>query len=198
MLSLEIRPVEYFDENSEEFYFAFPWAPKVRVESNKSFVLQLEHSLLSLSRWEEKWKIPFLVDEPKKTTEQLIDYIRFMTLTKNVPRELYNFLSNEEMAEIISYIDDPHTATWFSEGDKKDQKNGKKPQIITAEIIYYWMTTQNIPWDPTERWHLNRLLTLIRVFSIKNTPKETKSQKELSRDFAKAKAARRAAKAKRK
>ena len=196
MLTLEIKQIEYYDENGEEFYFAFPWSPSKKEKKDQVFILQLEHSLLSLSRWEEKWKIPFLVEEPKKTTEQIIDYIRLMTITRNVPNDLYNYLSDTDILRITQYIDDPHTATWFSDDNKKDQKSGKKPDIITAEIIYYWMTVQNIPWDPTEKWHLNRLLTLIRVFNIKNAPKEKKNNKELSQEFSRIKAARRAARAK--
>ena len=194
MLQLEIKPIEYFDESSEEFFYAFPWDPKTRVESDAVFTLKLEHSLLSLSRWEEKWKIPFLLNDPKKTNEQAIDYVRFMTLTKNVPAGLYDNLTNEQVEKISEYIDDPHTATWFSKDDKKGTSG--KQRIITAEIIYYWMLAYNIPWDPVEKWHLNRLMTLIRVCSIENTPKKKQSKAEVQDEYRKIKAARRAAKKK--
>lgn len=193
MLQLVIRPQEYFDENRGIFYYAFPWAPKKEVFENDFFTVQLEHSLLSLSRWEEKWKIPFLGNEPEKTAEQTLDYIRCMTITKNIPEGFYESLSQSYINQITEYISDSHTATWFSEEDPDPAKKGGKPQIITAEIIYYWMTAQQIPWDPTEKWHLNRLLTLIRVCSIKNTPPKKKSKREANEDFRRAKAARRAA-----
>lgn len=196
MLQLKILPEECYDEDRECFYSAYPWAPKTPVDSNKPFVLLLEHSLLSLSRWEEKWKVPFLVDEPAKTTDQVLDYIRLMTLTKNVPTEVYKTLTQDQINTIIEYIEDSHTATWFSDEPDFAKSNGptkKTSNVITAEIIYYWMIAQQIPWDPAERWHLNKLLTLIRVCSIKNAPPKKKNQKELRNEFARAKAARRAA-----
>lgn len=199
MLQLKILPEDCYDEERECFYSAYPWAPKMSVDPDKPFVLLLEHSLLSLSRWEEKWKIPFLVTEPAKTTEQVLDYIRLMTLTKNVPPELYNTLSQDHVNTIIDYIEDAHTATWFAEDVDLNKLNGPtktKSNVITAEIIYYWMIAQQIPWDPAERWHLNKLLTLIRVCGIKNTPPKKKNQKELRSEFARAKAARRAARKK--
>lgn len=195
MLQLELKPVECFDEKSNVFYYAYPWAKDAPVQAGKVFKIQLEHSLLSLSRWEEKWKIPFLVNEPEKTLEQILDYIRFMTLTKNVPDSVYYSFSQEQIAQITSYIEDSHTATWFSErGTKKGSKGGKE-QIITAEIIYYWMIANNIPWDPGERWHLNKLLTLIRVCSIENSPKKKQSKAEIADEYRRIKTARRAAKA---
>ena len=193
MLHLTIGPKEYFDENRGVFYYAFPWAPTKEVSKTESFGVQMEHSLLSLSRWEEKWKIPFLEKEPEKTMEQTLDYIRCMTITKNVPEKFYESLSQSDLNKITEYISDSHTATWFSEEDPDPSKKGGKRQIITAELIYYWMIAQQIPWDPTERWHLNKLLTLIRVCSIKNTPPKKKTKRESQEDFRRAKAARRAA-----
>lgn len=195
MLQLDIAPVECFDDKKQEFYYAFPWDPTTKVKPEQRYTVQLEHSLLSLSRWEEKWEIPFLVEEPKKTTEQVLDYIRFMTLTKNVPPGFYTSLSPSDVTRITDYIQAKHTATWFSEEDDPNAKRGK-PQIVTAEVIYYWMISQQIPWDPCEKWHLNKLMTLIKVCTVKNKLPEKKNQKQLSSEFARVKAARRAARAK--
>lgn len=195
MLQLEFRPVEFYNEDREEFLYAFPWDPKTEVKSTEVFTLRLEHSLLSLSRWEEKWKVPFLVDDPPKTSEQTLDYVRFMTLTKNVPANVYDYLTTDQVSKISEYIDDSHTATWFS--DKSERKGpAGKSRIITAEIIYYWMLAYNIPWDPGERWHLNKLLTLIRVCSIENSPKKKQTKAETAEEYRRIKAARRAARAK--
>lgn len=195
MLLLELKPLEYFDEDSNAFFYAYPWAKSTPVPKDQVFKIQLEHSLLSLSRWEEKWKVPFLVQEPEKTTDQILDYIRFMTLTKNVPSGVYHSFTQDQIEQITSYIEDSHTATWFSERATGNGPHGKQ-QIITAEIIYYWMIVNNIPWDPAERWHLNKLLTLIRVCSIENSPKKKQSKAEIANEYRQIKAARRAARKK--
>lgn len=124
----------------------------------------IEHSLVSLSKWESKWHTPFLSDKPK-TMEQSIDYIRCMTITQNVDQNLYRQITQPVMDDINAYIEDPMTATWFN--NKDDKKPGK--EVITAELIYYWMIAFNIPVD-CQKWHLNRLLTLIRVCDIKSQP----------------------------
>ncbi len=191
MLQLEFEPTEFYDEMKEEFFYAFPWDPSVKVKPGEVFTLRLEHSLLSLSRWEEKWKIPFLSNDPEKTSGQTTDYIRFMTLTKNVPPKLYDCLTPDQVDQITRYIDDSHTATWFSEPSKKESSKGKA-RVITAEIIYYWMLVYNIPWDPAEKWHLHKLLTLIRVCSIENSPKKKQSRAEIADEYRRIKAARRA------
>lgn len=195
MLSLELKPVECYDEVRNTFYYVYPWAEDEPVAETSVFKIQLEHSLLSLSRWEEKWKVPFLVKEPEKTLEQTLDYIRFMTITKNVPSGVYTSFTQDQIDKITSYIEDSHTATWFSEKGGQNGPHGK-PRIITAEIIYYWMIINNIPWDPAERWHLNKLLTLIRVCSIENSPKKKQSKAEVADEYRRIKAARRAARAK--
>lgn len=192
MLLLNLEPVECFDEASNAFYYAYPWADKVPVAKDQVFKIQLEHSLLSLSRWEEKWKVPFLVKEPEKTSEQIMDYIRLMTITKNVPEGVYTTFSTDQINRIINYIEDSHTATWFSERAVSGYSKGVKERIVTAEIIYYWMIVNNIPWDPAERWHLNKLLTLIRVCSIENSPKKKQSRAEIANEYRQIKAARRA------
>lgn len=173
MLQITIPPVELWDERTQQFLIM------------EETTLQLEHSLVSLSKWESKWNKPFLTKKAK-TNEETIDYIRCMTLTKNVRPEVYYCLTNDNFKQINDYIDAPMTATTFSE-DKSGKTNR---EIITSEIIYYWMIAQNIPPE-YQKWHLNRLLTLIRVCNIKNTPPKKMSAKETARQYAAMNAARR-------
>lgn len=164
---------EGWDNEKKEFI-----EPKVQV-------LQLEHSLISLSKWESKWCKPFLTNEDK-TIEETLDYIKFMTLTPNVSPDVYSHITRANMKEINDYIEAPMTATTFS-----DNKNSKgKREIITAELIYYWMIALNIPFE-CQKWHLNKLLTLIRVCNIKNAPPKKKSLKETNKDYEALNAARR-------
>ena len=162
-----------WDEEKEEFV-----TPKFQI-------LQLEHSLVSLSKWESKWCTPFL-SKRDKTAEEIMDYIKFMTLTKNVNPDIYNHLTSDNIAEINGYIEAPMTATTFS-----DDKSGKASrEIVTAELIYYWMIALNIPFE-CQKWHLNRLLTLIKVCNIKNSPPKKMSKREAARRNAQLNAARR-------
>lgn len=151
MLEIVVPGTEYWDESKQEF---------VNINTQK---LRLEHSLVSLSKWEMKWNKPFL-NSKDKTHEEIIDYVRCMTLTQNVNPNIYYAITSENIERINAYIDAPMTATTFSE------KNlGRSREIITSELIYYWMIAQNIPFE-CQKWHLNRLLTLIRVCNIKNAP----------------------------
>lgn len=161
MLRIIIPGGELWDERNNEFIFA------------KGQTLQLEHSLVSLSKWESKWCKPFLSSEAK-TTEETIDYIKCMTVTQNVKPELYNFLNNEHITMVNDYISAPMTATTFS----KDMPGGRNREIVTAELIYYWMIALNIPFE-CQKWHLNRLLTLIRVCNIKNTPPKKMNKRQI-------------------
>lgn len=154
-------------------------------EANSEFVISkeqklvLEHSLVSLSKWESKWCKPFL-SRQEKTTEETIDYIRCMTLTQNVNPKVYNFLTDENIRDVNAYIEAPMTATWFSNSNTGKQNR----EQITAELVYYWMIALNIPFE-CQKWHLNRLLTLIRVCEIKNSPPKKMSRREiLSRNAA--------------
>ena len=152
MLQIVVPAGEVFDEATNTFY------------STNECVLELEHSLVSLSKWESKWCKPFL-DKKEKTQEETIDYVRQMTLNDNVPSSVYLCLTNENLNDILNYINAPMTATWFSEDECKKPNS----ETVTAELIYYWMIALNIPFE-CQKWHLNRLLTLIRVCNIKNAP----------------------------
>ena len=163
--------------------------PEEFIEFDKPTHLQLEHSLLSISKWESKWHKPFIGNSltPPKTNEELIDYIRCMTLTQKIDPQVYLGINNDVLQKVTAYIEDSMTATTFS-----DEHNKKfNSEIITAEIIYYWMVTLNIPFE-CQKWHLNRLLTLIEVCSIKNQPPKKMSRNELLRNNRELNAARRA------
>ena len=151
----------------------------------KEQTLQLEHSLVSLSKWESKWRKPFL-SKDNKTDEEILDYIKCMTITQNVPPETYLRLTMDNIKEINAYIDSPMTATTFS--DHKTGKSGR--EIVTSELVYYWMIALNIPFE-CQKWHLNRLLTLIRVCELKNAPPKKRSKRDIMSNNAALNAARR-------
>lgn len=163
MLTITIPEGHLFDEENQIFI------------DTKETTLQLEHSLISVSKWESKWKKSFL-SNPDKSAEEVVDYIRCMTVNQNVDPNVYLVVTGSIMNEVNEYINDTMTATFFSE--RKGQ-NGYKKEIITSEVIYYWMIAQNIPME-CQKWHLNRLLTLIKVCSIKNTPPEKRSKQNKS------------------
>lgn len=161
MLQITIPAREYFDENTQEF----------RMHGRQT--LNLEHSLLSIKKWESKWKKPFLAREPK-SFEESIDYVRCMTLNQNVDPEVYYGLTRQLFEKINNYIEDPMTATWFNDQQKK--KTGGP--VITAELIYYWMVAFQIPFE-CQKWHLNSLLTLIHICEIKNAPSKKMKKKDI-------------------
>lgn len=161
MLRITIPSAEFWDEEKEEFIYT------------KEQTLQLEHSLVSVSKWESKWLRPFL-SKQEKTFEETIDYVRTMTLTQNVDPGVYQYLTNGNIEEINRYIEAPMTATRFFD----EKGGGTNREQITAEIIYYWMVAFNIPFE-CQKWHLNRLLTLIRVCDIKNRPPKKRSKREI-------------------
>ncbi len=173
MLRITIPAVEQWDEAKQEFIYT------------KEQTLSLEHSLVSISKWESKWCKPFLTKQ-EKTLEETLDYIKCMTLTQNVDPEVYNYLTNENIKEINEYIGAPMTATYFS--DEKTSKTSREQ--VTAELIYYWMIAFNIPFE-CQKWHLNRLLTLIKVCNIKNQPPKKRSKKDIMSRNAALNAARR-------
>ena len=172
LIEIPINP-EGWDEVKEEFVPA-----EVKT-------LSLEHSLVSLSKWESKWNKPFL-GKDEKTFEETLDYIKCMTLTKNVDPSVYEHLTSENVRQINEYIGAKMTATTFSQ-----EPGGKKnSEIITSELIYHWMIALQIPFE-CQKWHLNRLLTLIRVCNIKNQPPKKMSRREIMSRNAALNAARR-------
>ena len=174
MLTITIPATEEFDEVKGEFVYV------------KAQTLQLEHSLISVSKWESKWEKPFL-GRQEKTAEEVIDYIKCMTLNPSVNPEAYQCLTQANLNAINDYIAAPMTATYFSE-----EKGGKaNREVVTAELIYYWMIALNIPFDPCQKWHLNRLLTLIRVCNIKSQPPKKRGKRDTVNSYAQLNAARR-------
>jgi hypothetical protein len=160
MLTIVIPSIELFNDDKGEFIYT------------KEQTLNLEHSLVSLSKWESKWNKPFLTKD-EKTTEETINYIKCMTTTQNVEDKAYEYITNENIIQVRNYIEESMTATKISSENKTTNK-----EIITAEIIYYWMIALNIPFE-CQKWHLNRLLMLINVCNIKNNPPKKMNKKEL-------------------
>lgn len=154
MLEIIIPKSEMFNENTNEF---------INIEETK---LYLEHSLISISKWEAKWKRTFLDTTKEKNADEILDYIKCMTMNKHIDDVVYKGLTNENVQQILEYIKDPMSATQFVEtqSDKYGPRSHDKP---TSEFIYYLMITYNIPVE-FEKWHLNRLLKLIKVCEIKN------------------------------
>ena len=160
MLWIDVPDIEIYDELKNEF------------STIKGRKLQLEHSLISISKWEQKWEKPFLTDAPRSMAE-IRDYIRCMTITQNVDEDLYSYLPVSTIEEIFAYINRKMTAATF-----KDDHRGRSRAVITAEDIYYLMFSNNIPLE-CQTWHLNRLLALIRTFSVKNEPPKKMSKKAI-------------------
>lgn len=171
MLQITIPAMnDLWDERNQQFL------------SIKETTIQLEHSLLSISIWESKWNKSF-INTKDKTEEELIDYIKCMTITKNVDPNVYVCLTAENIQEIVNYINAPMTATNIRDAGKSSR------EIVTSELIYYWMISLNIPVK-FEKWHLNRLITLIKVCSIKNQPPKKMSRGEIMQRNAELNAAR--------
>jgi hypothetical protein len=161
MLKIVVPGIEMFDEEKQEF---------ITVDDVS---LELEHSLVSLSKWESIHEKPFLGKD--KSTEEVISYIKIMTLTPNVPDDVFEKLTDKNFTEIQEYLDAKMTATWFSESPGAPQSR----DVITAELIYYWMIIFQIPFE-CENWHLNRLFTLIRVCNIKQAKPKKMSRAEIA------------------
>lgn len=153
MLQLKIDTAEGYDEVLGKF------------TKTEYFVLELEHSLRSVSKWEQKWELPFLSSQ-KKTDEQILDYVRMMYSGDVFPEQVMTALTKEHYDKINEYINAKMTATWF-----REERQRPNPEVVTNELIYYWMISLGIPFE-CENWHLNRLLTLIKVCNLKNQPKK--------------------------
>lgn len=173
MLTITIPATEEFDEIKGEFI------------TTREQTLQLEHSLISISKWESKWCKPFL-GKQEKSSEEVIDYIKCMTLNKSVNDEVYGCLTQANINAINDYIGAPMTATYFSSNERGKKNN----EQITSELIYYWMISLQIPFE-CQKWHINRLLTLIRVCNVKNTPPKKMSKRDTASRYAALNAARR-------
>ena len=173
MLTITVPSSECWDDNKQEFVYT------------KGGTLKLEHSLVSIAKWESKWCKSFL-NTKEKTDEETMDYIRCMTLTQNIDPDIYSHLSLQNVEDIKNYINAPMTATVFADtGDKSTNR-----EVVTAELIYYWMIAYNIPFE-CQKWHINRLLTLVRVCGVKNNPPKKMGRGELMRRNAALNAARR-------
>ena len=154
-MTITIPEMETFDEETERFH---------HVKETKIVIL---HSLVSISKWESKWKKPFIHQE-QLPIDELRDYVRCMTLTQNVDPEIYKVIPIDILNDVVAYMNDQKTATWFSDTAKPNKKNG---EIITSELVYYWMTAANIPKE-CEKWHFSRLMTLIKICAEKNKEPE--------------------------
>lgn len=166
MLEVVIPDQEYFDESTEQF---------VTVKGAK---LSLEHSLISISKWEMKWHAPFLGDD-QQSEEQVRDYIRCMTINSNVNPDIYKYIPSDIISQIEAYIRDPMTATWFSKGGQSGP-HMRNRSVITNELVYSWMIECQIPFDPCEKWHFARLMTLIRVRQERSKEPKKMSKRDLA------------------
>ena len=160
MLEITVPGLEYFDEETSEFIYY------------DDATIQLEHSLVSISKWESKWCKPFL-DGKNKTLEEILDYVHCMCVNNETDEEVLTRLTEDNLKDINDYIARPMTATTFS-----NEKKGGGREIVTSELIYYWMVAFNIPFE-CQYWHLNRLLTLVKVCNIKNNPPKKMSAHEV-------------------
>lgn len=172
MLKIHINSKEYWDESEQRF------------GKTKEYDICLEHSLVSISKWESKYKKPYLHTD-EKSNEEILYYIKCMTISQNVDDYIYGLLSKEDYKKINDYISDTMSATWFNENKGNENKAypaKKNNEQITSELVYYWMFSYRIPIT-CEKWHLNRLLNLIRIFSIKDAEANGKSNKMSKRDI---------------
>lgn len=165
MLEIIIPAEEMWDESKEEFVLV-----------GKEQVLRLEHSLVSISKWESKWCKSFLSTE-NKTNEETIDYIKCMTVYKNCGSDVYDHLNSNHIQQVMDYINSPMTATTIREVDNGAGASNRNT-TVTSELIYCWMTELEIPWE-CQKWHLNRLITLIRVCQERRQPPKKLSQSEI-------------------
>lgn len=164
MLELHISETELWDPVSEKFLLV------------KEQSLPLEHSLLSISKWEEKWHKPMpLINNERLSGDEFLDYVRCMTISRNPDPLVYRCITAREVEAIMAYINDPHTATWF--GNEKSGGNDKRP--LTTELIYHLMFAFGVSKE-CEKWHLNRLMTQLRVEYEESKPSKKKTPAEIA------------------
>jgi len=156
---------DLFDESKGEFIVA-----------NKT-ELKLEHSLVSVSKWEAEHHKSFIKNLEELTPEEIVSYIECMNMTQNVNPEVFRHLSTENLKEIMEYIKDPMSATIINHYGGQSTPNQLHQDDVTSELIYYWMIAQNIPME-CQKWHFNRLMNLIRICASKNTPPKKMSKAE--------------------
>lgn len=179
MLEVTIPETKLFDEATSTFITV------------KETTLQLEHSLLAISKWESKWKKAFFADKKvPKTHEESIDYIRCMTINRNVDPNVYYAISNQVMQQVSLYIEDPMTATIITDYSKRVGGQSRKTPTVTSELIYYWMIEHGIPFE-CQKWHLNRLMMLIQICNVRSNPNNKMSKREVMQQNAMLNAARR-------
>lgn len=166
MLWITIPESEGFNEETEEFVY-----------HTKDETLKLEHSLVSISKWESHFHKPFM-SRKQMTREEELFYVKCMTLTQNVEETAYSFITDAQLQEIRNYINDPMTATTFPANVTASSGSSGKNRPVTSELVYYWMSEFNIPSE-FQKWHLNRLLTLIKVCEVEKNPPKKRSKKEL-------------------
>lgn len=164
MLKLTVGGEEFYDEVNEEFIV------------KDSFTLKLEHSLLAIAKWEQQFQKPFLGSD-KKTKEETLAYIEAMIIDDDYPEDILEHLSLENLSKVSEYVDSPATATTFSDFSNKKPKGPR--QVITSELIYYWMVAATIPLE-CERWNLNRLFALLRICEIKSSKPKKMPKNEIA------------------
>ena len=162
MLAITVLGAEQFNEETQEFF------------TKDDVVLNLEHSLVSLSKWEAIWEVPFLTKD-ERTPEQLYSYVECMCLHPVSSPDVFFRLSPENLEEINRYLDSKQSATTITDINK----GGPSREVITSELIYYWMVAFNIPFE-CEAWHLNRLFSLIKICNIKNSKPQKMSRSEMA------------------
>ena len=159
MLVIEIPKQEVFLDEKQEFSHVGP------------FKIQLEHSLLSISKWESEWCKPFLTAD-KKTEKENLDYIRCMGVSQHIDDNVLSLLTEKDVMTIAEYMQSKKSATTFTMSGSSNR------EVVTSELIYYWMTMFNIPFE-CQKWHIDRLLTLIRICNVKSAPGKKMSKAEI-------------------
>lgn len=130
--------------------------------------LRFEHSLVSLSEWEQEYEKPFYSSKTvdNRTEKEMVSYFEYMLISGIEYRPLVRLASPEQMLALTHYINKGSTATTVKEMAQKAGPN----ETPTSELMYYWLVAFKIPFKPTDEWHLHRLLMLVKVCGAKSTP----------------------------